>query len=84
MRSRYIKWLATEVLCLMKEDRMSRMNVEVGVPPHPQMKTTVLDTSPLNTVGLKRYEARTCDTASVTLTARLLRPLNVGGDHVKE
>ncbi|PRD23992.1 UNVERIFIED_CONTAM: hypothetical protein NCL1_44931 [Trichonephila clavipes] len=43
MRSRYIKWLATEVLCLMKEDRMSRMNVEVGVPPHPQMKTTVLE-----------------------------------------
>ncbi|GFT53455.1 hypothetical protein TNCV_3324451 [Trichonephila clavipes] len=42
-RLRFVKWMIAGVACLTKEGRMSRTKVEVGLPSHPQKKTTFLE-----------------------------------------
>ncbi|GFX88066.1 hypothetical protein TNCV_158841 [Trichonephila clavipes] len=37
----FVNWLVTNFAYSMKEGRMSRMKVEVGTPPHPNIKTVV-------------------------------------------
>ncbi|GFU25699.1 hypothetical protein TNCV_4222351 [Trichonephila clavipes] len=42
-QSCFVKRLVSGVSCSMKKSRMSSMNVEMSVLPHPQMKTTLLE-----------------------------------------